>query len=82
MTNVPNSKVAVVGAVGVTALIAAYLIEAKARKTASAIIHAVSPLNNDNVFTTAVDDVGRKITGQKNWSLGVWIYDITHGIKG
>lgn len=39
---------------------------------------AINPVNNDNIFNQGVLAVGQKITGDSNWSLGGWIYDVTH----
>lgn len=82
MNNVLNSKVAVVGAVTVATLITAYLIKAQAQKAAGAALESINPLNNDNIFSSGVDAVGAKLSGNKYWSLGGWIYNITHSGGG
>lgn len=45
---------------------------------------AVNPLNHDNVFAGTVNDVGAVLAGKPegSWSLGSWIYDITHPNEG
>jgi len=39
---------------------------------------AVNPVNPENIFNRAVNNAGRSISGQSDWTLGGWIYDITH----
>lgn len=55
-------------------------LASSAAEAAKDAAQAVNPLNNDNVFATTVNDVGAVITGnpQGSWSLGSWIYDVTH----
>lgn len=79
MSNVLNSKVGVVGAVTVAAIITAYLIKDQAQKAVSDTVEAVSPLNNDNIFASGVDNVGRKLSGNNNWKLGSWLHDVING---
>lgn len=79
MNKVLNSKVGVVGAVTVAALITAYLVKEQAQKAVSDTVEAVSPLNNDNIFASGVDNVGRKLSGNNNWSLGSWLYGVFNG---
>ena len=40
---------------------------------------ALSPTNNNNVFSSGVDSIGRNISGDANWTLGAWIHDVIHG---
>lgn len=40
---------------------------------------AINPLNRDNVFYSGVNSAGAAVTGDENWNLGGWLYDITHG---
>ena len=42
---------------------------------------AVTPWNNDNVFSEGVDSIGRNLTGDANWTLGGWIHDVLHGTQ-
>ena len=50
----------------------------KALETVGDIGTAVNPTNNENIFYTGVNGVGTALTGDKNFSLGGWIYDATH----
>jgi hypothetical protein len=79
MSNVLNSKVGVVGAVTVAALITAYLIKDQAQKAVSDTAEAINPLNNDNIFASGVDNVGRKLSGNNNWTLGGWLHGVING---
>lgn len=79
MNNILNSKVGVVGAVTVAALITAYLIKDQAQKAVSDTVEAVSPLNEDNIFASGVDNVGRKLSGNNNWKLGGWLHGVLNG---
>ena len=38
-----------------------------------------NPTSDKNLAYTGVNNVGSSITGDPNWSLGGWVYDITHG---
>lgn len=38
----------------------------------------VNPANPDNVVNQAVTGIGKTVTGNENWTLGGWIYDMTH----
>jgi hypothetical protein len=49
--------------------------------------NAVNPANHDNVFATGVNDVGGAVVtdpagpgknADGSWSLGGWIFDVTH----
>lgn len=57
----------------------AYLGAKKTRETAGEVGEAINPLNNDNVFASGVDAVGARLSGEANWSLGGWIYDVVNG---
>jgi hypothetical protein len=59
----------------------------KVAAAASAAAEAVNPLNPDNVFATGVNAVGGAIVtdpvgpgkaADGSWSLGGWIFDVTH----
>jgi len=42
------------------------------------VAEAINPVNPDNIFNEGVNSVGSAISGDDDWSLGGWIYDITH----
>ena len=39
---------------------------------------AINPVNNNNIFKRAVDAVGGAVSEDESWTLGGWVYDITH----
>lgn len=78
------NKYLILGAIGAGAVLA-YLayrgtaaVVSTAVETAKDAAEAVNPLNHDNVIYGGVNSVGGAVTGDKNWTLGGWIYDITH----
>ncbi len=73
-----NSKVGVVAAVGVVGALGVWYAKNQAIKAAGVVGDAINPVNDGNIFNQGVLAVGRKITGNNAWSLGGWIYDITH----
>lgn len=50
--------------------------------TAGDLVHAVNPVNPDNVFAGGVNAAGRAATGDPYWTLGGWFYDATHSDAG
>lgn len=49
-----------------------------ARQVADATITAVNPASEGNLVNRGVSGLGGWISGNDNWNLGGWIYDITH----
>lgn len=59
----------------------AYSIAVKAKAAAGAVSNAVDPTNSENIFANGVNAVGDLLDdGQSDdsFSLGGWLYDITH----
>ena len=77
-----NSKVGVVAAVGVVGALGVWYAKNQAIKAAGVVGDAINPVNDNNIFASGVNAVGAKISGNKHWSLGSWIYDITHDSEG
>lgn len=71
-----NTKVGMVAALAVVGGVALYVAEKKGREAVGAIGNAINPVNNDNIFASGVDSVGAKLSGDKNFKLGGWIYDV------
>lgn len=46
--------------------------------TVKSVISAVSPWNEKNIINSTVNAVGAGLSGQKDFTLGGWIYDVTH----
>lgn len=82
MSRVSLTGGGVLALVGVAA--AAYVIWKGSRLAAPLVdaageaLQAVNPTNRDNIFYSGVNSVGAAVSGDKDWSLGGWIYDITH----
>lgn len=81
-----GTAVLALAALGVVGLIAWKGIP-KLAEAAGAAANAVNPLNHDNVFAQGVNAAGGAIVSDpagpgKNadgsWSLGGWLYDVTH----
>lgn len=77
-TKLLNSKVAVVGAVGVVGALGVWYAKNQAIKAAAVVGDAINPVNDNNIFASGVNAVGAKLSGNQHWSLGGWIYKITH----
>jgi hypothetical protein len=69
-----DTKAGLVVAAAVVGGVVLYVAEKKVRDMGQ----AVNPLNNDNIFAAGVDSVGANLTGDKNFKLGGWIYDVFH----
>lgn len=81
--NLLNTKAAQYAAVAAVAAVALYFIGKKivgaAPGAVGAAAQAVNPVNPNNVFASGVNAVGGAVSGQgADWSLGSWIYDLTH----
>jgi hypothetical protein len=44
-------------------------------RTAEAVADSINPLNNENIFYSGVNAIGRVASGDVSWSLGSWLYD-------
>lgn len=69
-------------ALGVAVLGIGYFAFIKVKKTAgaaaAAAVDAVNPASSNNLVNRGVTAVGSAISGDSGWTLGGWIYDITH----
>ena len=59
-----------------------YKATGKVAGAAASVGNAINPLNHDNVFASAVNKAGAAVSGDANWSLGGWVYDLTHADAG
>ncbi len=50
----------------------------KVGEAAGHVGQAVNPLNPDNVFSSTTNKIGAAISGDEGWSLGGWLFDLTH----
>lgn len=44
----------------------------------NSIPNAIKPSSPDNIANQATNKIGAALTGDKNFTLGGWIYDVTH----
>jgi len=77
--NILNTKAGAVLALGVVAGIGVFMLKRTISDGAAAAAQSINPVNNDNIFNQGVAAVGQKISGNENWSLGGWIYDVVNG---
>lgn len=61
--------------IGFAGLALAYLAYKEAKKAVSTVGNAVNPVNQENIFNKGFEAVGEAITGEKDWSFGVWLAD-------
>lgn len=73
-----NTKAGMVVAAGATVLVLAYFAEKKIRAVSTEVVDAIDPTDPDNIFATGVDNVGASLTGNENFKLGAWVYDLFH----
>lgn len=74
-----HKSILVLGLIGVAGF---YLVGRQAAKAAGKAAEAVNPVNNENLFYSGVNAVGDVLNdgaSDGDFSLGGWIYDITHG---
>ena len=82
MSKILDSKAAMVG-VGVLALgVVVYLIgrqlKGAAGAAAAAVGQAINPGSDKNLAYRAVTAVGAAASQDEGWTLGGWLYDVTH----
>lgn len=73
-----NITPATVAAGAVAAVLFYLLLKNEAKEAAVAVGDAINPVNPNNIFYGGVSAVGEVISGEKGWTLGGWIYEVTH----
>jgi hypothetical protein len=68
-----GSGVASIVVLGAVAAVGAYLYIQREK-----LAQAVNPLSDKNVAYRSVNAVGERLTGDSEFTLGGWIYDMTH----
>lgn len=68
---------AAVAAVGVGALWL-YSKRGAVAQAAGAAVDAVNPASSTNIVNRGVTAAGAAISGDDSWTLGGWLYDVTH----
>lgn len=77
-----NTKAGMIAAGVLAAGVVLYFIgrklSDKAGDAAAAVGNAINPTNPENVFHSGVNATGAAISGDKDWTLGGWVYDLFH----
>lgn len=60
--------------VGLFGVVVVWYVEHKAH----AVLEAVNPVSEDNVINQGIQAIGTAVSGEQGWTLGGWLYDITH----
>lgn len=81
MTN--STKILIGAGLGVLALLLVRGIGKDMAKTAGAAVDYVeaklSPTSQGNIiYDGIIGGTGRALSGNNDWSLGTWLYDVTH----
>jgi hypothetical protein len=66
--------VAVIGVIGVIYVI----FGDKIKNAVAAVGNSVNPTSDQNLAYRGVNAVGEVLSGDPSWSLGGWVYDLTH----
>ena len=74
-----DSKVGMVTAAAAVVGVGLYLAEKKIRDGASAVGDLINPVSDKNFIYRGVNGVGAALTGNQNFDLGVWTYDVFNG---
>ncbi len=78
-----NSKAAMIGVGVLAGGVVLYFVGKKlfsvAGDAAAAVGNAVNPVSHDNLANRAVGAVGSALSGDDEWTLGGWLFDVTHG---
>lgn len=72
-----TKAVLIAAGLGVTAYVL-YRSAGQVGQAAGKVGTAINPLNPDNVFAGAVNKVGATLSGDDSFSLGGWLFDLTH----
>lgn len=73
-----DTKSGMVLTIGAVGAIAIYFLKKDINNAAAAAGQSINPVNPNNIFASGVNNVGEVLTGNENFNLGSWIYDITH----
>jgi len=78
VTNNLSSRELLYTALGLGAVVLALYATRKLSETVSGALHGINPVSDQNIFYQGANAVGGVFTGQTDFSLGSWVYDITH----
>lgn len=76
-----NKQLMIIGGVG---LVVGYIAYRKIAGTAEKLVtETLNPASNQNlIYDGIIGGTGRAISGDDSWSLGTWLYDLTHPDDG
>lgn len=71
--------------IGTAAAIGGLVLYKTATKGAAVVktlaTETLNPASDKNIVNAGVTQAGAAITGDKDWTLGGWVYDLTHGAE-
>jgi hypothetical protein len=73
-----NITAQTVAAVAVSGVVIYWLAKQEAKAAAQSVGEAINPVNPENIFYEGVNAAGEVLTGEEGFTLGGWIYDMTH----
>lgn len=77
MKKLPTDATTIV--VGAAVALGGYLLlKREAAAAVDKVTTAVDPTSRDNLAYTGVNKVGRALSGDRFWTFGGWLYDLTH----
>lgn len=62
-------------------VVGAWYLKRQAGQALASAGQAVNPVNPNNVFSRGVNEVGGAISGDENFSLGAWLWEISNPDK-
>lgn len=63
---------------GLVLVVGVAIIGRRALAAAGAGLQTVNPLNPNNAIAAGVNRVGEVISNTPSWSLGAWVWELTH----
>lgn len=73
-----RGDVIAIAVAGVVVVAAGYIASKKIGQTAAKVAPLVDPTSDKNLAYTGVNKVGAALTGEQDFKLGVWLYDMLH----
>lgn len=82
MVSVRVDGLMVVGVLAAGVALYVYSQKNKIADAAGAVVDAVNPASPENLAYRGVNGIGAALTGEESFTLGGWIYDVTHPNEG
>ncbi len=51
-----------------------------AKSQAKQALETINPVSENNIINQGIEGVGTALSGEPGWTLGGWLYDITHPV--